>query len=48
MEKETITIDPISGGKFELHIIGKDITIIFNSRGCAENFLIKLLTSEDC
>ena len=48
MEKETITIDPISGGKFELHIIGKDVTIIFNSRGCAENFLIKLLTSEDC
>lgn len=47
MEKETITIDPINGGKFELHIMKRDITIIFSTRECAENFLIKLLTSED-
>lgn len=47
MEGEEFAIDPIGDGKFELYMKGRNITIEFYSRSDAEDFLIKLLTTNN-
>lgn len=47
MDREEFVINPVGDGEFVLYMKHRDVTIKFYSRSDAEDFLVKLLTTNN-